>query len=104
LALVPFKSLDLYIDEFAEVMEVIFPYFILMMYVMPLYRTTYSIVHEKVILISFNIFIEFNGKREHEDDGSCRGSILVVMVNILCLRDPFDNIGRSICVKDQCVY
>ncbi len=48
LALVPFRSLDLYIDEFAEVMEIIFPYFILMMYVMPLYRTTYSIVHEKV--------------------------------------------------------
>lgn len=38
----------MYKDEFAEVMELIFSYFVLMMFAMPLYRTIYSIVNEKM--------------------------------------------------------
>lgn len=34
-------------DEFTVVLENIFPYFILLMYVMPLYRTIYAMTNEK---------------------------------------------------------
>jgi hypothetical protein len=43
-------------------MELIFPYFIIIAYMMPLYRAIYSIVDEKVTTTTINtfIYIEFN--------------------------------------------
>jgi len=47
LCVVPMRNTNPYKDEFGELLELIFPYFVFMMYVMPLYRTIFSIVQEK---------------------------------------------------------
>lgn len=63
------KSQMLSRDEFTVVLENIFPYFILLMYVMPLYRTIFAMVHEKVLKFKLFIFVGKLNKGEYEDDG-----------------------------------